>query len=58
LKEKGADLSRLTFFNVVSCPEGLLTLTETFPSMRIVTGVVDERLNEKKYIVPGLGDFG
>lgn len=48
----------LIFLNVVSCPEGLENLTTRFPKMRIVTSAIDDGLNEEKYILPGLGDFG
>ena len=29
-----------------------------YPEIYIVTGAVDDRLNEKRYIIPGLGDYG
>lgn len=48
----------IIFLNVVSCPEGLENFTKRFPKIRIVTSAIDECLNEHKYIVPGLGDFG
>ena len=41
-----------------SCLEGLRAMVAAFPDVKIVTGCVDPILNEKKYIVPGLGDFG
>jgi hypothetical protein len=43
---------------VVSCPEGLAALSEKAPGVRILTAAVDDSLNELKFIVPGLGDFG
>lgn len=49
---------RIIFINVVSCPEGLAAFCAKFPKIRVVTSAIDECLNEKKYIVPGLGDFG
>jgi len=58
LKDKGADEARITFVNVVSCPEGIKAIMEIFPKLRIITAGLDNGLNEKKYIVPGLGDFG
>eukprot|EP00602_Paraphysomonas_sp_CaronLab_P010302 CAMPEP_0185022446 /NCGR_PEP_ID=MMETSP1103-20130426/5163_1 /TAXON_ID=36769 /ORGANISM="Paraphysomonas bandaiensis, Strain Caron Lab Isolate" /LENGTH=127 /DNA_ID=CAMNT_0027554517 /DNA_START=290 /DNA_END=673 /DNA_ORIENTATION=- len=58
LIDKGADPKRIFFFNVVACPEGLTALTNAYPDMRIITGCIDERLDAKKYIVPGLGDYG
>ena len=46
------------FLNVISCPQGLRAVHKNFPKVRIVTAAVDPILNEDKYIVPGLGDFG
>jgi len=43
---------------IVSAPEGVKKLTDMHPEVNIVTAALDERLNEKHYIVPGLGDFG
>ncbi len=58
LKEQGAKESRIIFLNLVSCPEGIKRVVKEFPKIRIVTAVVDDRLNKKAYIIPGLGDFG
>ena len=41
-----------------SCPEGIKAVTEAHPDVDIVVTAVDERLNDHKYIVPGLGDAG
>lgn len=56
LKAVGA--VRLTLVTVLSCPQGVAAVLEAHPDVRIITGVVDEGLNEKNYIVPGLGDAG
>ncbi len=58
LLEAGVQEDHLIFINLLACPEGLRTIFETFPEVRIVTGAVDQGLNERAYIVPGLGDFG
>jgi len=58
LVKAGVKEENITFLNVVSCPEGIAALTKAFPRVRLVTAAVDEKLNEHKYIVPGLGDFG
>src|ERR1700728_4477468 len=52
-----------TVISMLAAPEGIRHLEETFPgdgppTVRVVTASVDERLNEKGYIVPGLGDAG
>lgn len=46
------------FCNVICCPEGLKCMAEKYPTVKIVTACVDQCLNENKYIVPGLGDYG
>lgn len=58
LVEAGAAAKDVVFVNIVSCMEGLEAVQEAYPEVRIVTSAVDPILNEKKYIVPGLGDFG
>ncbi|NNF67489.1 MAG: uracil phosphoribosyltransferase [Gammaproteobacteria bacterium] len=43
---------------IVTCPEGIQAVEKAHPDVPIYTASVDECLNEKKYIVPGLGDAG
>jgi uracil phosphoribosyltransferase len=43
---------------VVAAPDGVQKLTADHPDVPIVTAAVDRELNERKYIMPGLGDFG
>jgi len=54
----GVSPGRIIFLNVVCCPEGLQAVKTAHPEVKIVTCAVDEGLDERKYIVPGLGDFG
>lgn len=56
LKRHRAESVRLAC--VVAAPEGIELLRTRHPDVRIYTGVVDRGLNERKFIVPGLGDFG
>lgn len=56
LKERGATDLRLVC--VVAAPEGLRRLAAEHPDVPVVTAAVDERLDDRGYIVPGLGDFG
>ncbi len=56
LKKEGA--TSIRFGCLISCPEGLLTLTTAHPDVPVFTAAIDEKLNEKGYIVPGLGDAG
>ena len=43
---------------VISAPEGVALLQERHPDVAVYTPAVDRELNEHKFIVPGLGDFG
>jgi uracil phosphoribosyltransferase len=43
---------------VVAAPEGVRLLNERFPQVRIVAASIDRGLNDRKFILPGLGDFG
>ena len=56
VKAKGA--KRIVAVSIVSAPEGLGRVTKAHPDVPIITAALDERLNDKAYIVPGLGDFG
>lgn len=56
LKEAGA--LRITMICVVSCPEGLAAMERAHPDIPIITAAIDDGLNDKCYIVPGLGDAG
>lgn len=56
LREAGA--ARIRIVCIVAAPEGIRTVEQHYPDVSIYTPVVDRRLNEHKYIVPGLGDFG
>ncbi len=56
LKSSGAE--NIVVICIVTCPEGLELVSEHHPDVPIYTAAIDEKLNEKKYIVPGLGDAG
>jgi len=49
---------KIIFVNIISCPEGIKALFSTHPKIKIMTCAIDQGLNEQKYIVPGLGDYG
>ncbi len=49
---------QITMVSIVSAPEGVAHLQAAHPDIQIVTASLDEGLNDRKYIVPGLGDFG
>ena len=56
LKEAGA--KDIRFLCLLAAPEGVETMRQAHPDVPIVTAALDEKLNEKGYIVPGLGDAG
>ncbi len=56
IKQEG--LKRIKFVCLLAAPEGLKVLAEAHPDIEILVGCVDRQLNEKGYILPGLGDAG
>ncbi|GAC1418485.1 MAG: uracil phosphoribosyltransferase [Candidatus Velthaea sp.] len=56
LEARGAQ--NMTFVCIIAAPDGIATLLAAHPTVRIVTGAIDDRLNDHGYIVPGLGDAG
>ena len=56
LKERGA--KDVTMLCVIAAPEGVKTVQKAFDDVDIYTAAYDVKLNEKGYIVPGLGDAG
>ena len=56
--KKGILIENMTFVSILSCPQGLELLTKDFPNLKIITAKIDEGLNNRGYIIPGLGDAG
>ncbi len=56
LKSSGAE--DIVVICIVTCPEGIEIVESAHPDVKIYAAAIDEKLNEKKYIVPGLGDAG
>ncbi len=56
LKEKG--VTKLKFLCIIASPEGIKAVEEKHPDVQIYTTSIDNKLNEKAYILPGLGDAG
>ena len=56
VREAGAD--DITFMCVVASPEGLERMRSDHPDVPIVAAALDRELNDRAYILPGLGDFG
>jgi uracil phosphoribosyltransferase len=55
---KAAGAKELAFVCIVAAPEGVAVVQQAHPEVPVFAGVVDRELNAKKYILPGLGDFG
>lgn len=50
---------KITHFScLIAAPYGIRKFREAFPHVRLSVGVIDKKLNENGYILPGLGDFG
>ena len=56
IKEEG--VKNIKFLCIIAAPEGLKKVHETHPDVEIYSASLDDHLNEKGYIVPGLGDAG
>ncbi|ORZ26307.1 uracil phosphoribosyltransferase-domain-containing protein [Lobosporangium transversale] len=54
----GVPEEKIIFVNLLCCPEGLSAVLKSYPRIKIITAELDEHLDEKKYVIPGLGDFG
>lgn len=58
LKEAGAVEKQITLIAFIAAPEGISHFQQECPEVGLVVAQVDEGLDEKKRIIPGLGDFG
>ncbi|WP_425099681.1 uracil phosphoribosyltransferase [Tropicibacter sp. S64] len=56
VKKSGAN--NIRFLCLLAAPEGVARMKAAHPDVPVITAALDERLNEKGYIVPGLGDAG
>ena len=56
IKQRGA--KRIKLMCIIGAPEGVEAVMKAHPDIELFIGTVDEKLNEKGYIVPGLGDAG
>ena len=56
LKQHGC--KQIIMMNMIGCPEGVKAVTAAHPDVDIYLAALDEKLNERAYIVPGLGDAG
>ena len=58
LNKYGVPDSKVRFMAMVAAPEGMRAFNEAHPTVEVWAAALDEKLNEKAYIVPGLGDAG
>lgn len=58
LTSRGVLEENIIFCGIVGAPEGLNHLQNHFPKVKTVIAAMDDHLNDDKFIVPGLGDFG
>lgn len=56
VKQKGAE--KVITLNIIASPEGIHAVEQAYPDVTIVIAQIDEKLNENKFIIPGLGDAG
>lgn len=49
---------KIIALNIIGSPEGLEVVNSSYPDVDIYIAQIDEKLNENKYIIPGLGDAG
>jgi uracil phosphoribosyltransferase len=55
---KAAGASSVRLISIIAAPEGIANIQQTHPDVQIVVAAIDRQLNERGYIVPGLGDAG
>jgi uracil phosphoribosyltransferase len=55
---KGRGATNLRYLCLLAAPEGIERFTTAHPDVPVFTAAIDSHLNEKGYIVPGLGDAG
>jgi uracil phosphoribosyltransferase len=55
---KSREPSRIITLNIIGSPEGLKVVKSAYPDVDIYIAQIDEKLNDDKYIIPGLGDAG
>lgn len=56
--DKKIPISNIKCICIMAAPEGIENIQREFPEVEIITAAVDEGINEKGYIVPGMGDAG
>ena len=55
---KGIPVENIKCICIIAAPEGIKNIQKHYPDIEIITAAIDDHLNEKGYIVPGMGDAG
>lgn len=55
---KGIPIENIKCICIIAAPEGIKNIQSNYPDIEIITAAIDDHLNEKGYIVPGMGDAG
>ncbi|MFG1699564.1 uracil phosphoribosyltransferase [Nonomuraea sp. NPDC049309] len=58
LLKAGVREERIVLIDFIAAPEGIRAVSEAHPHVKLVVSSIEERLNERAYMVPGIGDFG
>ncbi|KAH6802869.1 uracil phosphoribosyltransferase [Perilla frutescens var. frutescens] len=58
IKDRGVGNKQIKVISAVAAPPALQKLSEKFPGLHVYAGILDPTLNEKGFIIPGLGDAG
>lgn len=58
LKDRGVGNKQIRVISAVAAPPALQKLSEQFPGLHVYTGIIDPTVNDKGFIIPGLGDAG
>ncbi|WFD40230.1 uracil phosphoribosyltransferase [Malassezia japonica] len=58
LVDHGVRPDRILFLNMIASPEGLQSVWDAYPQVRVISAWVDAKLSDQSYILPGLGDYG
>ena len=56
--KKGIPIKNIKCICLIAAPQGIENIQKHYPDIEIITAAIDEKLNDKGYIVPGMGDAG
>ncbi len=58
LVARGASPENIRILSMIAAPSALKKLNDAYPGLKVYTGMIDAELNDRGYIVPGVGDAG